>query len=115
MKHHHLFMYGSNLNPQRLQNRASQWNGQGTVATLIEHELRFNKKSRSNSTKSAANICVHNRRCVWGVIVQLSPKDLAKMDKYEGLPDHYQRKDVSLVLTDGSVAQAQTYIAQPAM
>lgn len=39
-----VFMYGSNLEKERLSNRTHSWNGQFQRAYLPGYELRFNKR-----------------------------------------------------------------------
>ena len=108
-----VFMYGSNLDRQRLQSRAPSWDGSYCKAFLPQRELRFNKRSRKYIV--AANIVPHPTRCVWGIVVTLSTEDLQAMDGYEGCPTNYIRIWASPQLDDGTIAKTYTYQAIPEM
>ena len=106
-----VFMYGSNLDRERLLNRVLSWNGQFQKAYLTGYELRFNKRLRRGGV--AANIILHPTRRVWGITIELSNDDLKKMDRYEGHPYHYERQQLKLFLENGRETSAYVYIAQP--
>ncbi|MGK7927532.1 MAG: gamma-glutamylcyclotransferase family protein [Spirulina sp.] len=108
-----VFMYGSNLDRQRLQSRTPSWQGSYRRAFLPNRELRFNKRSLKYVV--AANIVPHSTRRVWGIIVELNAEDLQAMDRCEGCPTNYTRIWVSPQLEDGTIAQTYTYRAIPEM
>ncbi|MEO0802669.1 MAG: gamma-glutamylcyclotransferase family protein [Cyanobacteria bacterium J06642_2] len=98
---HATFMYGSNLDPQRLHARAPAWDGTYRIAKLPQYELRFHK--RSERYRVAANVVPHQTRCVWGILVYLCDRDLARMDSCEGCyrePPHYRRLSATVHLSD---------------
>lgn len=114
MNHSLVFMYGSNLNPVRLRERARNWDGTYKVATLPGYELRFNKYSQQHNV--AANITPCSNRRVYGILVELDEADLYKMDCCEGYyltPKHYDRVKLLLEASCGANIQAHTYVAQP--
>jgi gamma-glutamylcyclotransferase (GGCT)/AIG2-like uncharacterized protein YtfP len=108
-EYHQVFMYGSNLDRERLSSRIPNWNGQFRRAFLPGHELRFNKNSQYFGV--AANIMPHLNRQVWGILVEFDERDLELMDEYEGCPHHYERKQVNLVIEFGDRTLAHVYIA----
>jgi hypothetical protein len=114
---HPLFMYGSNLDPQRLRDRAPDWNGHYQLANLQGHELRFHK--RSERYGAAANVVPHSTRQVWGIVVELTAADLAQMDRFESChepPKQYDRCSIDVQLVDspnGRQCSVEAYIARP--
>lgn len=109
--YHLVFMFGSNLDSERLRFRVSGWNGQFKPAFLPNYELRFNKRLQKGGV--AANVMPHSTRKVWGIIVELDDNDLEAMDSYEGHPYHYERKKIDLFYENGSQVSAYIYIAHP--
>lgn len=111
---HPVFMYGSNLDPQRLSDRAPEWDGTSQQARLPNYELRFHK--RSERYRVAANVIPHPTRSVWGVVVHLSDRDLMRMDRYEGCdrePPDYHRRVVTVTLSDRGSQDVSIYTANP--
>ncbi|MBF2005276.1 MAG: gamma-glutamylcyclotransferase [Chlorogloeopsis fritschii C42_A2020_084] len=110
-KLHHVFAYGSNLNPMRLRSRIQNWDGSYQLASLPGYELRFNMFAEQQ--RVGANIVPHPTRHVRGIIIQLDEIDLFELDKYEGHPILYQRVEVKVNLDNTSRMNAYTYVAQP--
>ncbi|MEO1133793.1 MAG: gamma-glutamylcyclotransferase family protein [Cyanobacteria bacterium J06639_1] len=111
---HPVFAYGSNLDPQRLGDRAPDWDGTSQRAYLPEHELRFHK--RSERYRVAANVVPHPTRSVWGAVVDLSDRDLIRMDGFEGCdrdPPGYYRRLVKVKLGDRGWQDVFIYTANP--
>lgn len=104
-----VFMYGSNLYLERLRSRASNWNGQFKKGFIPSYALHFNKQLSKGGV--AANIMSHSTRKVWGILVELNNDDLKAMDRYEGHPNHYERKKLNLFSENNSQVNAYTYIA----
>lgn len=107
-------MYGSNLDPQRLRDRAPDWDGTSQRGRLPQHELRFHK--RSERYRVAANVVPHLTRSVWGVVVSLSDRDLFRMDGFEGCdrqPPGYYRRLVTVDLGDRGRRRVSIYTANP--
>jgi gamma-glutamylcyclotransferase (GGCT)/AIG2-like uncharacterized protein YtfP len=48
---------------------------------------------------------------VCGILVDFGERDLELIDKYEGCPYHYKRKQVNLVIEDGDRTNAHVYVA----
>lgn len=113
MTNHNLFfMYGSNLNPDRLRDRAPNWDGKYHIATLAGYELRFNKLKQDGT--AAANVIPHRIRKVYGAIVELIGEDLKEVDRHEGYPKHYDRLQLKVTLEEsGDLAHPYIYTAKP--
>lgn len=106
-----VFMYGSNLDSERLRSRIKNWNGKYQRAFLPGYELRFNKRLHRGGV--AANVMPHSTRKVWGIIVELEADDLFSLDIYEGHPLHYKRQKCAVYLEDERIINTQVYIACP--
>lgn len=109
---HRVFAYGSNLDPQRFQFRARNWNGCYQLGSLLGYELRFNKRSLNYGV--AANVVPHPTRRVWGIVVELNDADLEAIDRCEGYPTNYNRVPRQFLLADNSEVEGYVYMATSA-
>lgn len=110
-KIHNVFVYGSNLNPMRLQTRIRNWDSSYQIASLPGYELRFNMFAEQQ--RVGANIVPHPTRRVRGIIIQLDDTDLIELDKYEGHPILYKRVEVKVEIDHASIIETYAYVAQP--
>ena len=109
------FGYGSNLDhddwsgwcekkgydPSRLVELGPAW--------LPDFEMRFHYHS-SGRKGGAADVVEMGEGCaVPGALFEMDEKTLAAMDEKEGHPDYYERRDVNVILADGSIVKALTY------
>ncbi|MFB2891353.1 gamma-glutamylcyclotransferase family protein [Aerosakkonemataceae cyanobacterium BLCC-F50] len=106
-----VFMYGSNLDCDRLRSRIKNWDGKYLRAVLPGYELRFNKRLKIGGV--AANVMPHSTRKVWGIIVELETDDLNCLDQREGYPSHYNRHECVVYTENLRKINAQVYIACP--
>ncbi len=103
------FAYGSNMNPERVKARGIKY-VEVLSGHLFGYELVFNKYS-SKREGSAANIARRKNEVTEGVLYLLSDAEqITKMDPFEGFPNHYARKMLSVVTNSKSV-KAWVYIA----
>jgi len=108
------FAYGSNMNPQRMAERALKvidlcpgW--------LDGFGLRFNKRSRRDAELACANIVFSRGERVEGVLYRLAnPGEIAKLDPHEGTPFMYSRELFRVQTAVGEIP-AWIYIANPAV
>jgi gamma-glutamylcyclotransferase len=119
----HYFSYGSNLNPEQMRGRCPDHKVVG-MAALHEHRLAFPLTSHDWGGGVASVVPSHGTT-VWGIVYDLSERDLAELDRYEGYrgPDDqhnlYDRQTVFVELTrpeDGSIprrVRAWCYFARP--
>jgi gamma-glutamylcyclotransferase (GGCT)/AIG2-like uncharacterized protein YtfP len=64
----------------------------------------------SNEWKGAvANILKSADSIVWGGLYEISKSDLDNLDKYEGFPDSYDRKELKVEDDHGNIYKAITY------
>ncbi len=102
------FAYGSNLSRAQMKSRAGQILEE-RPARLENYELVFNKKARGGS--ATGNIRPAPGKTVHGVLYRISEQALRALDRFEGVPEHYRRIEVTTVDPEGNKIEAQTYIA----
>lgn len=103
------FAYGSNLDVDQKTLRT------GAIrcarrAKLLGYRFAFNKRGSNGNVY--ANIFPESNSVVWGVVYLCCPDAIHEMDCNEGVSGgHYQHVSVTVVLEDGTDANALTYIA----
>ncbi len=102
------FAYGSNMNAAQFRSRAGQVLAE-QKARLENYELVFNKKSRGGSATS--NIRPAPGKTVYGVLYQIRDAAFRNLDRFEGVPQHYRRIEVTVTDGAGKKIPAQVYIA----
>lgn len=102
------FAYGSSMSRAQMKSRAGQI-FEERAARLENHELVFNKKARGGS--ATANIRSAPGKTVYGVLYKIPDSALRNLDRFEGVPEHYRRIEVSATDNDGNRIAAQAYIA----
>ena len=109
MSNLYYFAYGSNMNPERVKARGLNYS-QVLSGQLSGYELSFNKYSAKREG-SAANIIRQENAVTEGVLYLLSGEEqIIEMDPFEGFPDHYTRKLLSIA-TKYEWVRAWVYIA----
>ncbi len=104
------FSYGSNMSSARLHRRVSSA-AFVSVATLGAHALRFHKLGHDGSGKCDAWATAESADAVIGVVFEISAADKAILDRYEGLGNGYDHKQVRLVTSAGAMLEAVMYVA----
>ena len=99
MKHLY-FAYGSNLNIKQMQARCPSAEGV-CPATLPGWRLAERQYA---DVEEAENEYVH------GALYRISAEDLAKLDRYEGYPACYDRREVTVIDQAGVYCKALVYI-----
>ena len=87
--------YGSNLNIRQMQNRCPDATIVGT-AVLNDYQLMF----KGSKTGSYLTVEPSAGDSVPLGVWEVSKRDLARLDAYEGHPTFYYRKQVNIALTD---------------
>lgn len=102
------FAYGSNMDPaQMIERLKSEILPRAAAASLKGYCLCFNKKKRDKHGVGYANIIPNVGSVVYGMLYDLTEKDLRKLDEYE---PGYERGDVKVTSCKEYVS-AVTYIA----
>ncbi|MCV6614132.1 MAG: gamma-glutamylcyclotransferase [Cellvibrionaceae bacterium] len=108
------FAYGSNMNPERMRARGLEFD-LALAASLADMRLLFNKRAADAPHRSYANIAYSPGSRVEGVAYRLScPRQIFKMDPFEGAPRLYSREIFTLDSANGPLA-AWVYVANKAM
>ena len=83
------------------------------VGCLENWRLKFNKKSYKDQTVGFANVEPFWGERVYGVIFGMKMADIAKLDKFEGYPKHYQRTELKIRWTgaEDTYYDCVTYVA----
>lgn len=107
------FAYGSNMNPQRIQERINRLPSK-EPAMLPGYKLYFNKKAYGKPGIGYANIVPTKGESVYGILYRVTENELSQIDCHEGVyTGHYSKHEVTVLLKDGKEVIAVTYIACP--
>ena len=103
--------YGSNLNPERLQQRCPDWDGEGCVVQLEGWSWAIDKEAWRDPLYGYAGIQPCSGAVTWGVVTHHTAADLAALDKAEGVDDDYYHQQQVLVRSHcGATFEALAYV-----
>lgn len=108
------FAYGSNMNPDRMNDRGLKFDRilSGTLSGL---GLAFNKRAADAPHRAYANVIHAPHDVVEGVLYELiHPSEILKMDPFEGAPRLYSR-EIFQVNTDEGLIPSWVYVANKSM
>ena len=97
------FAYGSNCNLDQMAHRCPRAKNAGVV-TLRNYTLVFN---------GVASIRRRNGAEVMGVLWEITPDCEHSLDRYEGYPRLYEKKNVTVYTGDGAPIKAMVYVMTP--
>jgi len=113
------FAYGSNMDPEQMKERGAPFT-EREHATLKGYILKFNKKATATDAKKGEG--KGNIECdptgaanTEGALYTIKKGGLDKLDRCEGYPKHYNRKEMDVYVDDGTKVKAWIYIAQLSM
>ena len=101
------FAYGSNLNHKQMNCRCPD-NKFIKRVYLGNYKFIYDGYS-SNRGGAVANILKSVDNIVWGGLYEISKSDLANLDRREGYPDSYDRKELKVKDDHGNIYKAITY------
>ncbi len=101
------FAYGSNLNHKQMNCRCPD-NKFIKRAYLDNYSFVYDGFS-SNRGGAVANILESADSIVWGGLYEISKSDLANLDRREGYPKSYDRKELEVKDDHGNIYKAKTY------
>ncbi len=108
------FAYGSNTDPERFRSRVGSWRSR-RPARLADHRLRFASSVRSEGGGGAV-VDPDPGRSVDGVLYEITPEQLAAMDREEFDPnrdtEQTGRRLRREVLVDGERVEAELYTVE---
>ena len=105
------FAYGSNMYTGRLRERVASATPL-LVAKLLNHSLRFHKRSTDRSGKCDAWFTGEPTDIVWGVVFEISPGERPRLDAYEGIGRGYVEKMATVIDAAGNRHPVFLYAAQ---
>lgn len=84
-------------------------------AVLENYRIDFAKRVASSDIPNAAfaTIVADPDARTEGTVYRVTEAQLDAMDRHEGVPEHYQRKHITLRLVDGRRVESLTYAANP--
>jgi gamma-glutamylcyclotransferase (GGCT)/AIG2-like uncharacterized protein YtfP len=101
------FTYGSNLDVEQMRRRCPE------SKVLVPGFLRgYRLDFRWYSTGwdgGVADVVLDSEKVVWGVVYELTMRDLELLDSYEGYPKIYTRFQVSVETSDGTFHDVWVY------
>lgn len=106
---HLYFAYGSNMCSDQMRMRCPAAKTIG-VGIVHQYELVFNRKGTYRPGAVASIVPCENGACVYGVIWELTPTDLAELDAIE---QAYKRLPLRVSTPQGQRYDCHTYIAIP--
>jgi hypothetical protein len=105
------FAYGSNLSPDRKQERTGIIR-KAIPARLSGYRLAFNKRASIGNGQSYANIMKERGQEVWGVAYLCNQQAIMELERYEGVATgHYRPISVQVITRTGEAISATTYVA----
>jgi hypothetical protein len=108
------FAYGSNMCAGRLRERVPSAMPV-RIAKLLNHTLRFHKRSdKDGSGKADAFFTGERENVIWGVVFEFDPAEKADLDKHEGLGRGYAERQITVIDVDGNHHPTFMYGAEAA-
>ena len=110
------FAYGCHMNSELLADMLGIPLAPGWPARLSGWRLSFNKGGEGEDAARVAANVVEDRGCLTlGVVYRLPHERLARLDEFEGVPEHYRREMLWVEPLGRRARQAAlVYVAQPA-
>lgn len=106
------FAYGSNMERVGFKRRCPRGKFV-SAAKLRDHDITFTQSSTMWGG-GAADLKPTPGRVVEGVLWEVGEQDLKALDQYEGVPNDYLRKTVTVERKDGQLCEAFAYlVARP--
>lgn len=104
------FAYGSNMNFARMKARC---HGSRFICRASLKSFKFVYDGASKRGGAVGNIVGSNEDEVWGGLFEITDEDLRALDKYEGYPDSYDRKEYRVQDDTGNSFVAIAYLRKP--
>lgn len=108
-----VFAYGSNMDIAQMKKRCPYSELQPFVARLEGGKLCFPRHSEERNG-GVGSIVRDRKEAVWGVVYRITPKDLERLDGYEGVSaGAYRRERIAVTAKNGKKCAVWTYLAVP--
>jgi len=107
------FAFGSNMHDSAFIERRGMKPIEWRVGRVKGYKLRFNLDGRPKGKAAPANISLDPAAEVWGVLYQITGRDMLRLNLTEGVPGkRYQPVWLTAEDTNGERITAFTYIAE---
>ncbi|MBW2993238.1 gamma-glutamylcyclotransferase [Candidatus Woesearchaeota archaeon] len=106
------FAYGSNMNKERMISRGVSIKKRFS-GILQNWKLNFSKINDEMNGAGFASIILSENSKVEGVIYETDEQSIKQLDKYEGYPYNYSRKNIVIKDKNGREFKCIVYIANP--
>ena len=106
------FAYGANMHDTAFRERRGMRPSEWRAGRITGYRLRFNLDGRPRGKAAPANISLDKGAEVWGVLYQISRRELVRLNASEGIPGRRYRP-IWLTAEDdrGNSLDAVSYIA----
>lgn len=104
------FAYGSNMSETKMKSLKVNYSSRER-ATLENYQIVFNKQSKRDINMGFANIEIKPGYIVEGILYEISDDDIIYLDRCEGFPRHYLKKDIEVIRESGEKIKCMVYIA----
>jgi len=106
------FAYGSNMFEAELKEYCPNARFL-SKARLNDYKLDFTRFSKAEKRQCGVGDVVKAKGfVVWGVLYYVPENEVPELDKKEDAPRAYERKRVQVVLPDGTIREAMTYMVR---
>src|SRR3990170_602913 len=95
-----VFAYGSNMDPAPMRERCPESDLSWFVAEAKGWRLYFPRYSKKRRC-TVGSIVKSENESVWGVVFAVTPRDLARLDRFEGKGSAYKREPIEVVNREG--------------
>lgn len=107
------FAYGANMHDSAFCKRRGMRPAEWRVGRIKGYRLRFNLDGRPRGKAAPANICPDTSAEVWGVLYQITRREMLHLNATEGVPGgRYRPNWLNVEDGDGKILNAMTYVAQ---
>ncbi len=102
--------YGSNLNLEQMKHRCPM-SKLRSIGVIKGYELQFKGRPNGAYLTIGKVADAETPVAVW----EITPQDERFLDRYEGYPSHYYKKNIDVELENGTSVKAMVYIMNPKM
>ena len=107
------FAYGANMHDSAFRQRRGMRPSEWRAGWIMGFRLRFNLDGRPKGRAAPANISEDEEAEVWGVLYQISRRELVRLSASEGVPGRrYQPRWFSAEDCQGNPLNAIAYLAE---
>jgi cation transport regulator ChaC len=107
------FAYGANMHDSAFRERRGMRPFESRAGRIAGYRLRFNLEGRPKGRAAPANIAPDDDAEVWGVLHQISRRELVRLNASEGIPGRrYRLVWLAAADRDGNSLDAVAYMAE---